>query len=306
MAEAIEIRGLTKRYTGYLGGTVLAVDNLNIEVHEGEIFGFLGPNGAGKTTTMKMLLGLLNPTSGKASILGRAVDDTEVRHRISYLPENPYFYEHMTGPEVLDFYAQLFGYGKQERKERVAELLEVVGLKHDVKKRLAQYSKGMMQRIGIAQALINDPELLFFDEPTSGLDPIAHRDISELILRLKSEKKTVFLSSHQLADVEAVADRVAIIDHGKLQKIGALEELLAGKMLEVIAEGGSGIVDKLKSVAVDVSEEEGQIRAFAHDQDQVFAIVEVVKYGGAKLVGVIPQRRRLEDLFIETIREAIK
>lgn len=306
MAEAIEIRGLTKRYTGYLGGSVLAVDNLSIEVHEGEIFGFLGPNGAGKTTTIKMLLGLLNPTSGTASILGRPVDDTEVRRRISYLPENPYFYEHMTGPEVLDFYAQLFGYGKQERKKRVAELLEIVGLKHDVKKRLAQYSKGMMQRIGIAQALINDPELLFFDEPTSGLDPIAHRDISELILRLKSEKKTVFLSSHQLADVEAVADRVAIIDHGKLQKIGPLEELLAGKMLEVIAEGGSGIMEKLKGVAVDVTEEEGQIRAFAHDQDQVFAIVEVVRSGGAKLVGVIPQRRRLEDLFIETIREAIK
>lgn len=306
MAEAIEIHGLTKRYKGYLGGSVIAVDNLTISIHEGEIFGFLGPNGAGKTTTIKILLGLLNPTSGNAMIFGKPVDDTEVKRRISYLPENPYFYEHMTGPEVLDFYAQLFGFSKPQRKEKVGELLELVGLKHDVKKRLSQYSKGMMQRIGIAQALINDPDLIFFDEPTSGLDPIAHRDISELILRLKAEKKTVFLSSHQLADVEAVADRIAIIDHGKLQRIGHLEELLAGKMLEVIIQGGAVITDKLKSVAIDVDEEEGQVRAFAQGEDQVYAIIDVVKSNGGKLIGVIPQRRRLEDLFIETVREATK
>ena len=216
MADAIVVQGLTKVYKGHLGDSVAAVDNISFQVKQGEIFGFIGPNGAGKTTTIKMLLGLLFPTSGKAEVMGKPAGDIESKRRISYLPESPYFYEHMTAVEVIDFYCKLFRMDAGTRKQKTGELLEHVGLTRDANRSLRQYSKGMLQRVGIAQALINDPSLLFFDEPTSGLDPIAHKDIQDLILSLKDQGKTVFLSSHQLSDVETVCDRVAIINRGTL------------------------------------------------------------------------------------------
>lgn len=307
MAEAIVIRGLTKKYSSYLGSDVLALDNLDLDVDEGEIFGFLGPNGAGKTTTIKILLGLLFATSGSASILGKPAGDIEVKQQISYLPESPYFYDYMTGAELLDFYASLFGISKDIRKKKVPELLDKVGLKKDADKPVRQYSKGMQQRIGLAQALINDPKLLFFDEPTSGLDPMAHKDISDLILSLKAEGKTVFLSSHQLADVELVCDRVAILNRGKLLRLGALEELLGGRMIEVIAEDVNGDgCEKLAKMGTGFMKDDNRVRVSAHDGSESNAIVDVVRTSGGNVVSILPLRQRLEDLFVETIREGNK
>src|SRR5829696_1402442 len=235
MATAIDIQGLTKKFMQR--GEVVAVDNLTLQVEEGEIFGFLGPNGAGKTTTIKMLLGLIFPTSGTASVLGRPAGDNEMKRQVSYLPESPYYYDHLTGGELLDFYGRIFKIPKDVRQKKVDELMELVGLKNDKMKQLKQYSKGMMQRIGIAQALINDPKLLIFDEPTSGLDPVAHIEIRNLIESVRQQGKTVFLSSHQLSDVELVCDRICILNYGKLVKLGRVDDLLAEGRTEVTATG---------------------------------------------------------------------
>ena len=213
--KAIEIKNLVKQYK-----KVTAVNNISLDVYEGEIFGFLGPNGAGKTTTIKTLLGLIFPTSGEVLVLGKPAGDIDIKEKISYLPESPYFYEHMTANEVVGFYGSLFGLSGAAKQKRVDQLLELVGLNQTGKKPLRSFSKGMLQRVGIAQALINDPKILFFDEPTSGLDPVAHRDIRDLILHLKSEGRTIFLSSHQLSDVELVCDRVSILHGGKIRRLG--------------------------------------------------------------------------------------
>ena len=306
VADAVVVRNLTKVYSGRLGDRVAAVDNVSFEVNQGEIFGFIGPNGAGKTTTIKMLLGLLFPTSGKAEVLGQPAGDIEVKRRISYLPESPYFYEHMTGAEVIDFYCRLFRMGAAERKRKTGELLERVGLAEDGRRTLRQYSKGMLQRIGIAQALINEPDLLFFDEPTSGLDPIAHKDIRDLIVSLRAQGKTVFLSSHQLSDVETVCDRVAIINRGKLVKIGALDELLhAGRTVVTFSRPGEELVEKLKPLAERISVDGEQVRVYVESEENVHSALDLAR-GKAALVSVVPQRQTLEDLFVEIVREVRK
>lgn len=307
MDNAIEIRDLTKSFHNILTHEdVLAVDHLNLEIHRGEIFGFLGPNGAGKTTTIKMLLGLIFPTSGSASVLGRPPGDIDAKRKIAYLPESPYFYEHLTGYEVLDFYGTLFGMPADARHKRVTELLELVGLTGAHGKRLRQYSKGMLQRVGLAQALINDPDLLFLDEPTSGLDPIAHLDIRDLILRLRDEGRTVFLSSHQLSDVEMVCDRVSILNHGKLIRVGALKDLLMGESVEVRAERVSPqAFETIKSYAADAFTVEGTVQARIAPE-KVSETVQMIQQGGGEILAVVPSRRTLEDIFIETVREATK
>lgn len=306
VADAILVKELTKVYKGHLGGSVTAVNNVSFQVEQGEIFGFIGPNGAGKTTTIKMLLGLLFPTSGGAFVLGHPAGNIEAKKRISYLPESPYFYEHMTGREVLDFYCRLFRMDSGGRRAKTQELLERVGLAGDGERSLRQYSKGMLQRIGIAQALINDPDLLFFDEPTSGLDPIAHKDIQELILSLKQQGKTVFLSSHQLSDVEMVCDRVAIINRGELIRIGTLDELLhAGRTVITLSKPADGLVDSLKSVAERVSVDADRVRVHVQTEDDVYRVLDAAR-GKAELVSAVPQRQTLEDLFVELIREVRK
>lgn len=308
MAIAVKMEGLTKTYHLLMQKEpVNAVSDLDLEVQEGEIFGFLGPNGAGKTTTIKMLLGLTYPTSGKAWLLGKPAGDIEVKREISYLPENPYFYEYMAGFEVLNFYSQLFGQKDSERKKKVEELLKTVGLHTDYNKPLSQYSKGMQQRIGIAQALVNDPKLLFFDEPTSGLDPIAHSEIRDLILRLRDEGKTVFLSSHQLSDVEMVCDRVAILNRGKLLKTGKLDDLLHGGTVEIKAGGvNAATVEKLKGLAKHVEAENDVLIVSQDEGDGINKAIDVIRSGKGRILSVIPQRRTLEDLFMEIIREVNK
>jgi ABC-2 type transport system ATP-binding protein len=306
VAEAIAVKNLTKVYGGTLKDRVPAVDNISFTVSEGEIFGFIGPNGAGKTTTIKILLGLLFPTSGEAQVLGMPAGDIETKRRISYLPESPYFYEHMTGAEVIDFYCRLFRMGAAERKKKTEELLERVGLAEDGHRTLRQYSKGMLQRIGIAQALINDPDLLFLDEPTSGLDPIAHKDITELIASLGKQGKTVFLSSHQLGDVETVCDRVAIIHRGKIVKIGTLEDLLrAGRTVITFAKAGSDLVEEVKPHAERVSADGELVRVYVESEEDVHSVLDAAR-GKATLVSVLPQRQTLEDLFVEIVREVRK
>jgi len=306
VADAIVVQGLNKTYKGALGDRVAAVVDLNLRVFQGEIFGFIGPNGAGKTTTIKILLGLLFPTQGSVEVLGAPAGDNDTKKRISYLPESPYFYEHMTGYEVLDFYCKLFRLDNAARKSKIAELLDIVGLADDGGRTLRQYSKGMLQRIGVAQSLINDPDLLIFDEPTSGLDPIAHKDIQDLILSLKHMGKTVFLSSHQLSDVETVCDRVAIINRGKLVKLGVMEELLhIGRTVITFSSADQSVMDAVKPLADECRPEGNLLRVYVDSEDDVTRVLEAAR-GKAHLVSVVPQRQTLEDLFVQIVRGAHK
>jgi len=300
MAHAIHMEGLTKRF--FQRGEVVAVDHLTLDVEEGEIFGFLGPNGAGKTTTIKMLLGLIFPDEGVAEVLGFPAGAQDMRRVVSYLPENPYFYDHLTGGEVLDFYARLFGIPANERSKRVDSLLDLVGLKNDKAKQLKQYSKGMMQRIGIAQALINDPKLLIFDEPTSGLDPVAHIEIRNLIESLRDQGKTVFLSSHQLSDVELVCDRISIMNYGKLVKGGRVEDLIREGRTEVIASGVNGEVSgKLQALGATVAANNGRLVILCPDESLVNDVVDLVRNARGSILSVVPLKRTLEEIFVETV-----
>lgn len=220
MGTVLETVGLTKVYRASVGKGTVAVNDLNLQVNEGEIYGLVGPNGSGKTTTLKIILGLLHPTSGEARLLG---EDTRTamraRERVGFLPEGPYFYDHLRGEEVLGFYADLFGLNGEAKKKRIDGLLERVGMQGARKRVLREYSRGMVQRIGLAQALLNDPDLVLLDEPTSGLDPLGARDIRELIMGLRREGKTVFLCSHLLDEVQRMCDRVAILHRGKLLRV---------------------------------------------------------------------------------------
>jgi len=222
----IQTHDLTKVYSAFMRPDVLALDRLNMQVGRGEVFGLLGPNGSGKTTTTKLLLGLIFPTSGSATVLGRPAGDIAAKERIGFLPEESYLYRFLNAEETLDFYGRLFGIPRPTRRSRVDELIKLVGLEHARKRALRGYSKGMSRRIGIAQALINDPDLIFLDEPTSGLDPIGRREVKELILRLKGLGKTIMLCTHLLPDVQDVCDRVAILHNGRLCREGSLDELL--------------------------------------------------------------------------------
>ena len=301
MAAAIETRKLTKSYRSRQMGIVKVVNELDLVVEEGEIFGFLGPNGAGKTTTIKMLLGIIYPSAGEGYVLGKEIGDMDIHKIISYLPERPYYYEHMTGMELLRFYGSLFGIHDDAFYQR---LLEKVSLAGDASKTIAQYSKGMQQRIGLAQSLLNDPKLLFLDEPTGGLDPIAHTEIRDLILQFRDEGRTVFISSHELSEVERICDRVAIINRGIIAKQGKLEDLLKGSRVEIIAENVKReFADSIKHPDTTVSFHEGRLIADLPEQVDTNALIDSIRSSKATIVSVIPRRKRLEDLFVETVRE---
>lgn len=228
--SAVRTEGLTKVYKDFWRRkSVSALTNLNLNIERGEIFGLLGPNGSGKTTTVKLLLGLLFPTSGKSWLLGYSSVDLKVKSKIGFLPEESYLYKFLNAEEILDFYGKLFDIPKIERKLRIDKLIHDVGLNPYRKRPLSQYSKGMLRRIGLAQAIINDPDLVILDEPTSGLDPIASREIKDLILDFKRQGKTVILCSHLLADVQNICDRIAILNKGVLQVMGNVRELLSQK-----------------------------------------------------------------------------
>ena len=226
-SAALELRGLTKDFSiGLRGVKLRAVDRLNLRVDAGQVYGLLGPNGSGKSTTIKILLGLLEPTAGECTIFGLASRRVEARRDVGYLPESPYFYRHLTGRELVAFYAQMCGMMGAGLKAGVTEALETVGLFEAAERRVGTYSKGMLQRVGLAQALVHDPKLLILDEPTAGVDPVGSAAISELILKLKARGKTVLITSHLLGQIEDICDRVAILDHGKLILEGAVGELV--------------------------------------------------------------------------------
>ncbi len=279
---------------------------VTFEVNEGEIFGFVGPNGAGKTTTLKILMGLIRPTEGSASILGNDVEESEFRHQIGFLPENPYFYPFLTAREILDFYARLSGVSAGSRRRRVEELLELVHLDHAADARLRTFSKGMLQRVGVAQALIHDPKVVFLDEPMSGLDPIGRKEIRDVILSLRAAGKTVFMNTHILHDVEMICDRVAIIVKGAIRHQGRIDDFLpdAGRHTDiVVAQISPETVERIEErfeVEMHGLGERVELRVSEKD---VHAVLDTVMTMGAEVVSVTPHRNSLEDVFLDVVRE---
>jgi ABC-2 type transport system ATP-binding protein len=281
-----------------------ALDRLTLEVHQGEVFGFLGPNGAGKTTTLKLLMQLVFPSAGRAEILGRPLGDLAVKRRIGYLPENPYFYDYLTAEELLMYFGALFGYDAAERRKRTGRLLDQVGIAGERRLQLRKFSKGMLQRVGIAQALLNDPELVIFDEPMSGLDPLGRRDVRALILGLRDRGCTVFFSSHVLADAEALCSRVAILARGRLVTSGGLNEMLAFEASgwELVVAGMAG---KPPSVGPGIRRVvpigDGRYALELPLDPPPERLLTELAASGAKLISLNSIRPTLEDLFVEQV-----
>ena len=303
---AIEILGLEKTYmVGFWRKRPKrALSPLHLTVEDGEIFGFLGPNGAGKTTTLKLLMGLVFPTAGSARILGQEWTDPEVKAQIGFLPEQPYFYDHLTAHELLNYYAQLSGVPGKERSRRVDAMLQRVGLPDVHGVQLRKFSKGMLQRIGIAQAILHDPKLVFFDEPMSGLDPMGRREVRDLMEQLEQEGKTVFFSTHILSDAEALCDRVAIIHKGELRGIGAVEDLTSsvqGKV-EVIWQG-TAIPASMKALGAECHVTGDTVRAIISESQQDAAI-DALRRERMRLIAITPVRTSLEAYFVEKLRRA--
>jgi ABC-2 type transport system ATP-binding protein len=306
--SAIEIQGLSKDYpTGFLHlKRVRALDGLSLTVERGEIFGFLGGNGAGKTTAIKILMRLMTPTAGSVRILGHDSNDQWVRARVGYLPEQPYFYDYLTARELLEYCAELFGYSRAARRARAMELLRRVHLDEAAwNRQLRKFSKGMLQRVGLAQALVNDPELVVLDEPMSGLDPIGRRQVRDLIAGLRTSGVTVFFSSHIIADIEVLCDRVAILQKGRLAHLGRLEELRrredSGDRLELTVVGVelSVLENELSKVeGARVTATPAGARIDVPSESMVDAALEAARGCGARLVSVQPLRQSLEELFV--------
>ncbi len=276
----IETRNLSKIYRDFWGRKkVHALKSLDIEVRKGEIFGLLGPNGSGKSTTIKLILGLLFPTSGRVLVFDKDATETSKNERIGYLPEESYLYKFLTAEETLDFYGRLFNMSGAERRKKVDDLIKLVGLEKAKHRQLREYSKGMTRRVGLAQALINDPDLILLDEPTTGLDPIGSREMKDLILALRDQGKTVLLCSHQLADVQDVCDRVAILHQGELKELGRVSDLL--KVQDVTEVHARGLTDDAKA-----------------------EIAEVIKRHGGTVDSIDNPTATMEDLFLNIVRES--
>lgn len=301
----LKTENLTKIFRrGWRRGKFTALDNLSIEVREGEIFGFLGPNGAGKTTTIKILLRLLKPTSGNAYILDTNLKDTPTRLRVGYMPENPYFYRFLTGEEFLKFYARLNRIPPDDQSRRIDELLDLVGMRHARNVLLKEYSKGMTQRIGLAQALMHDPKLVLLDEPMSGLDPIGRKEIRDLIYALKHQGRTIFFCSHILSDIQDMCSRVAILHHGKLLKMGELDSLLGTEKNKIRLE--IRLPDGTSPTDLDLAGEfhNGLLKSVLPNTAEANQKLDLWRSKGAQIISWIPERKNLEEIFVETIRAA--
>ena len=310
MPAAIRIEELTKDYTIGFWRTrqYRALDRLTLDIEAGEVFGFLGPNGAGKTTTLKLLMQLIFPTSGRAEILGRPAGDLAIRQRIGFLPENPSFYDYLTAEELLNYFGQLFGYGAADRRKRVGALLDRVGIGAERRLQLRRFSKGMIQRVGIAQALLNDPEVVFLDEPMSGLDPLGRRDVRALILELRDQGRTVFFSSHILSDAEALCRRVAVVAGGRLAASGRLSDILAFQVRGwelVVSNVTPSVLERVTPFvrrATEISAGRYTLE-LSLDQSPDRILSELVATGAA-LVSLNPLRDTLEDFFMQRVAEA--
>jgi len=300
--EAIKAENISKTYNrGWFSKGTKALDNLSISVNQGEIFGFLGPNGAGKTTLLKILLNIIYPTTGNAQILGMDVRNHHARHEVGYLPENPYFYDRMSGFQLLEYYGRIYGMSTDRLNKRKNEVIETVGLENAAKRPLRSYSKGMLQRIGLAQAILSEPKLVFLDEPSTGLDPMGRRKIKDVILNLKANGTTVFLNSHILADVEDTCDRVGIIKDGALIKVAGVQELTTDlhrivikleKVDESLSEKLAGFASKFKVTSAD--EIEMSINSPERTPDIISRLVEL----GIRIYEVHYYKTSLEDIFI--------
>ncbi len=301
--KPLRINGLTKEYrVGFGRRSVMALDHLDLEIEEGEVFGFLGHNGAGKTTTIKLLMGLVYPTSGEAWILDRSIRDVAVKQYIGFLPESPFFYEYLTAEEFLVFYGQLFGIGGLKLAKKIDELLELVSMTDARHRPLRKFSKGMLQRIGIAQALINDPRLVILDEPMSGLDPIGRRDVRDIILRLKHEGKTIFFSSHILPDVEMICDRIGILVKGRLKAVGTVQELAGASSVNsielVVEDVSESVLAGIRDLAATVMRRGNQILIKLDDEERVNSLLDLILKQKGRVVSLTPHKRSLEDLFL--------
>lgn len=304
--SAIETFGLEKTYTvGFWRKRPrCALRPLSLTVEEGEVFGYLGPNGAGKTTTLKLLMGLMFPTAGSARILGMPVDDPRVKAQIGFLPEQPYFYDYLTARELLEYYAQLSGIESRQCGRRAAAVLERVRLSDVAGVQLRKFSKGMLQRVGIAQAILHDPQVVFLDEPMSGLDPVGRREVRDLIGSLKQEGKTVFFSTHILSDAEALCDRVAILHKGELRGVGVIADLTSavrGKV-EVIWQG-SAVPPALRALGGECYVT-GEMARSILAEEQLDSAIDALRRANLKLVSVTPVRATLEDYFVEKLSPA--
>jgi ABC-2 type transport system ATP-binding protein len=303
---AIEILDLEKSYlVGFWRQRKkVALHPLRLTVEEGEIFGLLGPNGAGKTTTLKLLMGLVFPTSGSARILGKDLDDQQVKSQVGFLPEQPYFYDHLTARELLNYYGQLSGVTGKSRSTLVERMLERVGLTDSAGVQLRKFSKGMLQRVGLAQAILHDPKLVFLDEPMSGLDPMGRREVRELIQQLRHEGKTVFFSTHILSDAEALCDRVGVIHQGELRGVGSVAELTSqsqGK-IEIIF-----CAQKVPAALLQLGAEarvSGDMVNAVFPEEQQDAALEVLRRERIKLISLTPVRKSLEEYYVQNLGPA--
>jgi ABC-2 type transport system ATP-binding protein len=301
---AIEILDLEKTYqVGFWRKRPKpALRPLRLTIEEGEVFGFLGPNGAGKTTTLKLLMGLVSPTAGTARILGMDFDDPRVKAQIGFLPEQPYFYDYLTAQELLTYYAQLSGVPAAGRSERVSAILERFGLADSARLQLRKYSKGMLQRVGLAQAILHDPKVVFLDEPMSGLDPLGRREVREMIQQMRNEGKTVFFSTHILSDAEALCDRVAIIYQGELRGVGAVAQLTsqARRRVEIIFCAPS-VPAALTHLGVDARVSGDMVNAVL-DEDKQDAALEILRRENIRLISLAPVRSSLEEYYVQNMR----
>lgn len=304
MDPVLEVTELHKSFkTGFIPREKKILKGITFSVAKGEIFGYLGPNGAGKTTTLKCILGLIFPDQGKISLFGLPHFSLKAKQNIGFLPENPYFYDYLTAGEFLRFYAQLFSIKKNIKEKKIADLLKLVGLEQAEALQLRKFSRGMLQRIGLAQALINDPSLVFLDEPLGGLDPIGRKEIRDIILRLKDEGKTVFLCSHILQDIEMICDRVAIIIQGRIINQGKLQDLVSEKILftEIILSGME--TGFLQQYGECVAAGGGRVLLRVYDEEKVNQVIDSVSSKKAKIYSLIPRTATLEDLFIDLVKK---
>ena len=305
---AIEILGLEKTYSVgfWRKRPKCALRPLHLSVEEGEVFGFLGPNGAGKTTTLKMLMGLVFPSAGSARILGMDVNDSRVKAQIGFLPEQPYFYDYLTARELLNYYGQLSGIPTAERRPKIETVLQRVGLQDARDVQLRKFSKGMLQRVGIAQAILHNPKVVFLDEPMSGLDPMGRREVRQLIEQLKSEGKTVFFSTHILSDAEALCDRVAIIHLGELRGLGVVADLTAGMHGKVeLVWQGNNVPSAFRAMGAECYITGDTVRAVVHEEGQEVAI-DALRRDNIHLISLTPVRATLEDYFVQKLKPADK
>jgi ABC-2 type transport system ATP-binding protein len=298
---ALLFEGLEKEFRLGLGlKRVHAVRGVDLEVRTGEIFGYLGPNGAGKTTSMKMAMGLIQPTAGTVRVLGGTIAEPAIRRRIGYLPEHPFFYDYLTAFEILDFFGQLYEIPRKQRRQKIGELLELVGLEEARDRTLRRFSKGMLQRVGIAQALIGDPELVILDEPLSGLDPMGRREVRSIIVSLREQGKTVFFSTHILHDIETICDRVAMIVEGKIVRLGPLSEMLEAESrdVEIVACNiPADLPSQLEALGARLETVGAALRIQSSAELQA-DVLGVLLASGASITHVHPHRASLEELFV--------